>query len=106
MNVTDGRRRQEPRRVGLLDLLELLGAGVARAEDGRARRGLRGQGRLVHALRVGPRGGAERARDAERVGGFCRLCRFCVSFLSMPNPFGPLGLISWLANPRGWASWR
>ncbi len=71
---TNSSRRQEPRRVGLLDSFQFLGAGVARAEDGRARRGLRRERRLVHAARVGLGRGAERARDAERVGGFCRLC--------------------------------
>ena len=68
------RRRQQPRRVGLLDSFQFLGAGVARAEDGRARRGLCCQRRLVHAARVGLGRGAERARDAERVGGARRLC--------------------------------
>ena len=76
---TNRRRRQEPRRVGLLDSFQLLGAGVARAEDGRARRGLRRERRLVHAARVGLGRGAERARDAERGGCFCRLCCCCCS---------------------------
>ena len=79
---TNRRRRQEPRRVGLLDSFQFLGAGVARAEDGRARRGLRGERRLVHAARVGLGRGAERARDAERGGGARRLCFFCFCLLS------------------------
>ncbi|CAH0373075.1 unnamed protein product [Pelagomonas calceolata] len=74
VQTTNRRRRQQPRRVGLLDPFQFLGAGVARAEDDRARRGFRGERRLVHAARVGLRGGAERARDAERVGGARRLC--------------------------------
>ena len=76
---TNSSRRQQPRRVGLLDSFQLLGAGVARAEDGRARRGLRRERRLVHAARVGLGRGAERARDAERGGCFCRLCCCCCS---------------------------
>ena len=69
VQAADRRRRQQPRRVGLLDSFQFLGAGVARAEDGRARRGFCRERRLVHAARVGLRGGAERARDAERVCG-------------------------------------